>query len=417
MWIYSLSKLYLLLLPGSALWIVSRLMASTSREERVGSGEYVVIRWASKLMIVFGLLGVLVSLLNPIGILLVPFLLLTVLSILFYTIRISRENFVSSLVYAVLDRVPIAWTAQAIANQSSWLTRGRFLKLTRLLDAGQSLSTAAKESRLNVPIVLRMQLANDSMSEGDVVELEGVLEQEDAYRSAAREWLDSLMYSLVIGTVLSFGAAALLFNLKRLDRGLAQSTDSIPVTWIGRDFLFEHSQNLMLGLVLLGIGGILLLFVAALYYLELLPRGATLFYWGHRRFDLATTQLALGRALQKGSSWESALTRMREQHPFGRYRRAAKNCLVRFRNGQRWDQALIPLGGLSELKVSPAETLEESDIGRSLVQQSRDLINRCTTSWLWMSRLVIPLGMIVIGAGLAALAIMVIGFMNSLMLV
>ncbi len=36
---------------------------------------------------------------------------------------------------------------------------------------------------------------------------------------------------------------------------------------------------------------------------------------------------------------------------------------------------------------------------------------------LWMSRLVIPLGMIVIGAGLAALAIMVIGFMNSLMLV
>ncbi len=151
MWIYSLSKLYLLLLPGSALWIVSRLMASTSREERVGSGEYVVIRWASKLMIVFGLLGVLVSLLNPIGILLVPFLLLTVLSILFYTIRMSRENFVSSLVYAVLDRVPIAWTAQAIANQSSWLTRGRFLKLTRLLDAGQSLSTAAKESRLNVP--------------------------------------------------------------------------------------------------------------------------------------------------------------------------------------------------------------------------------------------------------------------------
>ncbi len=102
-------------------------------------------------MIVFGLLGVLVSLLNPIGILLVPFLLLTVLSILFYTIRMSRENFVSSLVYAVLDRVPIAWTAQAIANQSSWLTRGRFLKLTRLLDAGQSLSTAAKESRLNVP--------------------------------------------------------------------------------------------------------------------------------------------------------------------------------------------------------------------------------------------------------------------------
>ncbi len=98
-----------------------------------------------------------------------------------------------------------------------------------------------------------MQLANDSMSEGDVVELEGVLEQEDAYRSAAREWLDSLMYSLVIGTVLSFGAAALLFNLKRLDRGLAQSPDSIPVSWIGRDFLFEHSQNLMLGLVLLGI--------------------------------------------------------------------------------------------------------------------------------------------------------------------
>ncbi len=165
------------------------------------------------------------------------------------------------------------------------------------------------------------------------MKLEGVLEQEDAYRSAAREWLDSLMYSLVIGTVLSFGAAALLFNLKRLDRGLAQSPDSIPVSWIGRDFLFEHSQNLMLGLVLLGIGGILLLFVAALYYLELLPRGATLFYWGHRRFDLATTHLALGRALQKGSSWESALTRMREQHPFGRYRRAAKTAWFVFGMG------------------------------------------------------------------------------------
>lgn len=418
MWIYSLTKLYLLLLPGSALWVVSRLMASTSREERVGSGEYVVIRWASKLMITFGMLGVLVSLLNPIGILLIPFLLLTLLSILFYSIRISRENFVSSLVYAVLDRVPVAWTAHSIAKQSSWFTRGRFLRFARHLNAGQSLSAAAKEASLNVPIVLRMQLAQTAMSSRDIEELDRVLEQEDAYRSAAREWLDSLMYFFVVGTVLCFGAAMLFRNLAQLDRGLNQQALPNPVAWMGKDILTQYSQSLMVTLVLVGIVGIMSLMVAALYYLELLPRWSLLFYWGHRRFDLATTYMALGRALQNGSSWEGALSLIAEQHPFGRYRRAAKACLSRLRQGQRWDQALIPLGRPGKNPIgSNAESQEDREIGRRLIQQSRDLISRCTTSWLWLSRLVIPLGMILIGGGLAVVAIMVIGFMNSLMLV
>ena len=407
MWLLSLTKLSLLIVPGVALWVSALLMSSSMNADRSRSGAYVILRSMANLMMLLGSLGIVVSLLNPVGLLLLPVLTLCLLSILTFNIRSSREEFSRCLMQAAEHQLPLAVVARTFANHASWLVRSRFDRFATRLESSVPIGDVLAEVPLNIPATMQIQLAMQDEHSDGTEGIRLVVDMEEAHRKAVREWVESCLYLFGLALFILLGTLYFVWRsipaFAGIVRQLEKKNASGELDWVALS-----QMELIVYLVPLIVVAILLTLLTAAYYLEILPQSWSFLYVGNRRFERAGNLMVLGLAAQSGKTLSDGLQGLSKWHPRRKTRRQALHGLALERLGTSEAELLQKLGWIGRDSVGSVDRASRrGTLGEHLMRIALENAERSRRGWVWMSRLLAPLGLIVLGGFVFCLALAV----------
>ena len=407
------SKLSLLLVPGIALWLTTRLAIGVGRDESKRGGPFSLLRWTSILLMLFGCLGVAAAFLNPIGILISPLLLIVFFSFLVFRRRLECETFLNCVLLAYSQGLDMEMVAEAFEKEASWLNRGRIRRFRIAQKLRKNFVESFSQTGFGLPVSLQLQVAVSTLQscplrKSDEFErpLHEISVTEDRYRAAVREFVETLIYIgwMPILLVLVQRRLVGLFDVVEDEFQLHDSSNSIvPVS---EDFWFEIDWLLYTGPCIAGISAVVFL-VAVLAYSELLPKSLWILRRVHRLYDQAIVQWSLGFAGKQGCDLRKALTKITESHPYWRWRREASKILE---NPEFNDVELLNrFGSMQLLNASEmgrmGVALRRGDWGDLAMRRSRGIREASIQRWLYAARTLGPLLLILLGLWLGAIAV------------
>ncbi len=397
MWFYSLSKLYLLLLPGGSLWIASFLLTSATEEERTRSGSFVILRWTAKLLLFFGCLGVVVALLNPVGLLLLPIFILSLLSLLALSARSSRANFSQCLLAAMLNEIPLSMVSRTLANHAFWMNRRRFDRFASRIEQGEPVGEILRSIPMHIPSVLQIQLSSQGKRDPRILEsLKKAAQVDEDYRTACREWIESSLYLVGLTLLLSIGLTFVFVRPLQFLPNMYAEFEITPNPIL--EWASYHRSQLIGASVVMILATFLLFAVFAFYYMEWVPQSWRFLFMGNERFERASALMSLGLLIQQGLTWQEALKEIERWHPLSSFRKAARKGVVEGATQANVGKTLHRLGWLpSTLIVDTDRALEQARLGTFLFQVALERATESRLKWLTLSRIIVPLGLALIG--------------------
>ncbi len=272
------SKLAILVVPGLALWLTTRLAIGVSRDASRRSGPFSLLRWTSIVLMTFGCLGFAASFANPIGLLISPLLLIVLFSFLVFRGRLERETFLNCLLHAHFQAIDTSLLSEAFEKDASWLNRGRFRRFRIAQRLGKSFVESFAQTGFGLPASLQLQVGFSHPREGANLrldDLERPLQEasliEDRYRNAVREFVETLVYVAWMPGLLAFVHQRLIIMLEEWSAEFPMLDSRTGIVPVSKSFMVQVDWLLYLGPVFAGVSGVIFL-VSLLAYSNSFPR-------------------------------------------------------------------------------------------------------------------------------------------------
>jgi type II secretory pathway component PulF len=378
-------------------------------------GRSLVLRMASVLLMVFGMIGVTASVFNPFGLIIAPIALISLLIVLIVHRRSTQEKFIWTLSFARDHGIEVSKVARLVATHVGKYRGKKLSLLATLLEQGAPLVDSLRRLEIRLSPAVQLSIAGSASLGNDLSSLRQTIEAEERYRQAVRNSTESGMY--LLGTSLFTIGVALFLHLL-----------------IYPDFLeltqYEGGGGQILGQVAkwetaLGLNGIMglliFLFLVSVFtslvvlYLDVLPGNMWPISQVHSRFHRATVLASISRGLKLGQNTTAIVKLISQSHPYEEYRKMAERLHENLLRGETLEKCLLEEKIISQADQQRLSLVQSSNrLAEEMDWISKQNSLRAEMSWRVVSSWLLPLGLIFIGLGVFFLGWTVFETLNEL---
>jgi type IV pilus assembly protein PilC len=258
---------------------------------------------------------------------------------------LERRSLLRCLSIAAQKGVPLNEATRAFANERSDELGLRATRLAEAIEAGMSLPAALVHSGTRLPLdallAVRVGYETGTLSES----LRRIARVDSDLDLLVRSVYEKLMYLLWIWLVmfglLTFIMLKIVPVFEKMFREFELELPS-ATQWLVH-FSMIFAQYWFLGAPVF-VGLLVIACMGALYYVDLLPRGAPLVHWFSRRWDGALIMRVLAMAV--GNSWPMNKTvwLLSRIYPTGPVRGRLVTAGNQIDNGSSWSDSLLKVG-------------------------------------------------------------------------
>jgi type II secretory pathway component PulF len=407
-------NLSVLLIPGFWLWMAVRLSDGLPTFGDEKQGRSLVIRIASVVLMVFGVVGVIASVFNPFGLIIAPIALVSLLIVLIVRRRSTQEKFLWALSFANDQGIEVSQVARLVASHVG-KSGTKLNHLATLLEQGVPILESLKKVDIRLSPAVQLSIASSSLGAKDSGTLRTTIEAEERYRQVVRNSTESAIY--LLGTSLfTFGIAVFLqlqvfpmFRDLTEYNGSTSATIDRVVSW-ERAFYLDGVTGVIIFLLLLAV-----LASLVFIYMDILPGNLWPISRTHVRFNRATVLATISRGLQNGHTPTTIAQLINQSHPYEQYRNEATRLNEDLLRGESLEKSLFVEGMISNDDQQRLILARGSDrLAEEIGWISQQDLLRAEMGWRIISSWLLPLGLIFIGLGVSILAWTVIESLNEL---